>query len=181
MVRAIGRKFARLLRRLAAARRRLRYPVLARPLQQAGDGAIDAALGKAGLSRADLFTPGRAVARHRVLLAHMLAARSIDATHAAKAHWQSLKDADQACAECPNVGRCLTWLELGWPEEAAAVFCPNSDLFSAIAAEQNGTVGPGAGKLEHLPQDSEHRQSRRHQADQGGHKGDHKVEQIDTK
>lgn len=138
MVKASGRRFARFVRRLMAAGRRLRYPALAKPLKQASDRTIDAALGRARLRRDDLFRPSGAVARHRVLMAHMLAARSIDASYAVHAHWQSLKDADQTCSECPHVGRCMTWLELGGPEEASAVFCPNSDLFAAIAAEQKG-------------------------------------------
>jgi hypothetical protein len=116
------------------------HSVPARPLATAGDCEIDAALELVGLCRTDLFTPVNAT-RHRVYMAYMLALRHIDAARAVDSHWQELKVADETCLRCPNPGSCRRWLERAAPEEEAAVFCPNADLFDAIVADQ--TQGPG--------------------------------------
>jgi hypothetical protein len=119
------------------------HSVPARPLAAADDRDIDAALELVGLSRTDLFTPVNAT-RHRVHIAYMLAVRHIDAAQAVDSHWEELKVADETCLRCPNPESCRRWLECAAPEEEAAVFCPNADLFDAIFAGQ--TQGPGLGE-----------------------------------
>lgn len=129
-------KARRLARRLAAKRRRWNHPVLARSQEHLSDREIDAALVRAGLERADLFTPGNAIARHRVRMAHMLLAFEIDPERAVREHWEALKQADGHCSRCAQVGRCRRWLEWGGRNGAPQVFCPNAALFAAIAAGQ---------------------------------------------
>lgn len=131
-----NRKTTRILHRLMALARRRRHPVLARPLADASDRDIDPVLDRAGLTRADLFTPARAIAKHRVYMAYMLAARRIDVVRATAEHWEELKLADRACSVCRGRGRCRRWLEWGGPPEAPSFFCPNAPLFEGIAAEQ---------------------------------------------
>jgi len=121
------------------ATRRLCGDVLAGPLSQAADGQIDAALKQDGIARADLFSPSRAIARHRARLVWMLASWGIDVARAANEHWQELKIADQQCSHCPNTGRCTRWLEWGQFNAAPMVFCPNAELWAAIALEQAAT------------------------------------------
>ena len=133
---ANGRIGKRFLHRITALARRYRHPVLARPLTTAGDREIDTALEQAGLARANLFTPADAIAKHRVHMAYMLAARHIDAERATAEYWQELKLADQTCAGCRDTGRCRRWLEWGGPAEAPSVFCPNAALFEVIGAQQ---------------------------------------------
>ena len=128
------------IHRFNLATRRLQGDVLVGPLGQAGDGQIDAALKQAGITRTDLFSPSHTVARHRARLAWMLATWGIDAPRAADEHWQELKAADEQCSHCPNTGRCIRWLEWGQFNAAPTVFCPNAELWSAIAAEQAATV-----------------------------------------
>lgn len=54
--------------------RSLRHPSLARPLDRASNEEIDEALGRAKLTRGDLFTPPTAMPWHHVYMAHMLKA-----------------------------------------------------------------------------------------------------------
>ena len=126
----------RVLHRVMALARRCRHPILARPLDKPSDRDIDAALDRAGLTRASLFTPAGAVARHRVHMAYMLAAHHVDIARATADNWQELKLADRSCAACRQKGRCRRWLEGGGPADATSVFCPNAALFEAIAAQQ---------------------------------------------
>src|SRR5680860_142016 len=102
-------------RQIAALLRRWRFPILARPLGRSRECDIDSALRRAGLTRADLFTPANAIACHRIYMSYMLAARQIDTAWAAAMHWQVLKLADDTCAHCPNTGRCRRWLESQGP------------------------------------------------------------------
>ena len=127
------------IHRINLATRRLRGDVLAGPLSQAGDYQIDAALKQDGITRTDLFSPSRAIARHRTRLAWMLALWGIDVPRATREHWQELKVADEQCNHCPNTGRCTRWLEWGQFNAAPMVFCPNAELWSAIALEQAAT------------------------------------------
>ncbi len=124
---------------ISLARRRLRGGVLAGPLSQAGDKQIDAALKQDRITRTDLFSPSRAIARHRTRLAWMLATWGIDVSRAAREHWQELKAADEQCSRCLNTGRCTRWLEWGQFNAAPMIFCPNAELWSAIALEQATT------------------------------------------
>lgn len=126
----------RVLHRAMALVRRCRHPTLARPLDRPSDRDIDAALGRAGLTRADLFTPAGAIARHRVYMAYMLAAHHVDIARATADRWQDLKFANRSCAACRQKGRCRRWVEGGGPADATSVFCPNAALFQAIAAQQ---------------------------------------------
>ena len=126
----------RVLHQVKALARRCQYPILARPLAETSDRDIDAALDLAGLTRADLFTPVVAIARHRVYMAYMLAAHHVDIARATADRWQDLKFADRSCAACRQKGRCRRWLEGGGPADATSVFCPNAALFEAIAAQQ---------------------------------------------
>jgi len=137
------------IQQINLATRRLRGDLLAGPLSQASDGQIDAALQQDGIARTDLFSPAYAVARHRARLAWMLATWGIDAPRAAKEHWQELKVADERCSYCPNTGRCTRWLEWGQFNAAPMVFCPNAELWSAIAFEQAATCGdtPPSGQV----------------------------------
>jgi hypothetical protein len=134
---------ARILHQITARALESCHSIPARPLAAADDCEIDAALELVGLSRTDLFTPVNAI-RHRVHMAYMLAVRHIDVVQAVASHWQQLKVADETCLRCPNPGSCRRWLEWAGPEEEAAVFCPNADLFDAIVAVQ--TQGPGLGE-----------------------------------
>lgn len=127
------------IHRINLATRRLRGDVLTGPLSQAGDSEIDAALKQGGIARTDLFSPSHAIARHRARLAWMLATWGIDVPRAAREHWQELKVADEQCSHCPNTGRCTRWLEWGQFNAAPMVFCPNAELWCAIALEQAAT------------------------------------------
>jgi hypothetical protein len=127
------RTWARIGHQITAKLRRWRHPILAGPLVEISDRDIDAALERAGLTRADLFMPAGAIARHRVYMAYMLAARHIDIAWAAAMHWQALKLADDTCAHCPNTGRCRRWLESQGPSALPTAFCPNADLFDTMA------------------------------------------------
>jgi hypothetical protein len=138
-----NRSGERILHQITALALGSSHSVPARPLANADDCEIDAALELVGLSRTDLFTPVNAT-RHRVHMAYMLAVRHIDAAKAVDSHWEELKVADETCLRCPNPGSCRSWLEWAASEEEAAVFCPNADLFDAIVADQ--TQGPGLGE-----------------------------------
>lgn len=126
----------RLRKRIGARSRRWRHPVLARSLGRLSDAEIDEALKAAGLCREGLFIARNAIARHRTRMAHMLAMLGIDIADAVRDHWTALKDADQRCSLCPNVGRCRRWLEWGQVNDAPQVFCPNAGVFDAIGADQ---------------------------------------------
>ena len=110
-----------------------RNAVLASSLAKHSDQDIDAALKQAGLTRAQLFGAARATARHRVHMSSMMVALKVDAREAVEHHWPQLKEADDACARCVQVGRCQRWLEWGWYNGAQKVFCPNAELFEQIA------------------------------------------------
>lgn len=129
-------RLRRLRRKMAALNRRWRNPVLARALGHLKDHEIDSALSDAGLSRAKLFTPRDAIARHRVRMAHMLATLEVDVHDAVDWNWEALKQADQTCSLCREVGRCRRWLEWGRVNDAPQVFCPNAPLFQEIGADQ---------------------------------------------
>ena len=128
------------IRRIAATVRRWRHRVLARPLRDSSDRDVDAALARAGLSRADLFTPAGAIASHRVRLAHMLASHRIDPVRAVSEHWEVIKLADEICDGCRNAGRCRRWLDEAGPREVRGAFCPNDALFRSIAIEQKAAA-----------------------------------------
>jgi hypothetical protein len=128
------------LRRMAATVRRWRHRMLARPLRDSSDRDLDAALARAGLARADLFTPAGAIASHRVRLAHMLATHRIDPARAVGEHWEVIKLADEICDGCRNPGRCRRWLEEAGPREVRGAFCPNDAIFRSIADEQKAAV-----------------------------------------
>ena len=133
---------------------RLRHPELLRPLGRGCDERVDADLANLGLTRADLFTPAHAMARHRVRLAGMLNAHGVDIAHAIEDNWQDFKVADDCCAKCPSTRHCQRWLQwdhspprsndpaaayVRWLDLSKA-FCPNAELFAAIAAEQASKV-----------------------------------------
>ena len=106
--------------------------VLAEPLTERSDKEIDDALKHACLTRAQLFGAAKATARHRVHMAHMMAALQVDAEHAVAHHWQALKGADEACSKCGQVERCRRWLAWGRRNRAYRAFCPNAELFEEI-------------------------------------------------
>lgn len=116
--------------------RRLRHPVLARPLGRTSNRQIDAALERAGLTRAALFTYGGAIARHRTQMAGMLEAHGVDVARAVVENWEDLKLADHYCAHCRNARRCSRWLQWGRRNDAPKMFCVNANLFASIAASQ---------------------------------------------
>ena len=121
---------------LAALHHRFGRNILADPIGRTPDRIIDRLLSELGQTRSDLFTPKGARARHRVRMAHMLAAYRVDVPRAVEEHWEQLKAADNYCHYCPDPTRCQHWLERPWHEEAPKVFCPNETLFSAIASGQ---------------------------------------------
>jgi len=124
---------------------RFRWGILAHPLNGARDAQIDAALEQRGIGREDLFRPSKAVTPHRKRLACMLAVFRIDVGRAVAEHWQELKAADGHCRDCRESSRCNRWLEWAWTTEfdsAPMVFCPNAQLWSAIAQEQAEFSGP---------------------------------------
>lgn len=129
-------KLRRLRRSLAARNRRRRHPVLARALGYLNNHEIDSALCRASLTRAKLFTPGDAIAQHRVRMAHMLAALEVNVHDAVQWSWDALKQADQNCSLCKEAGRCRRWLEWGRLNDAPQVFCPNASLFREIGLDQ---------------------------------------------
>jgi hypothetical protein len=131
------RTWTRIGRRMTAALCQWRFPTLARPLGRISDHDIDAALERAGVARADLFKPAGAIARHRIHMAHMLAARHVDIAWATAERWAVLKLADDVCASCPSTGRCRRWLEAQGPSAAPIVFCPNAGPFDAMADHQS--------------------------------------------
>lgn len=45
------------------------------------------------------------------------------------------------CRGCPSTDRCRNWLDAGCRDDAWRTFCPNSDAFSRLAAQQ-GRHGP---------------------------------------
>ena len=125
------------LRRIVAAKiSRWKHPVLAQALSDLSDEEIDRALSRAGLNREDLFTPDNAIAEHRLRMALMLATLGIDEGHAVDKHWKALKQADNNCSRCSQTGRCHRWLEWGRPNTGPQVFCPNTELFMSIVADQ---------------------------------------------
>ena len=113
-----------------------RNSVLASSLAKQSDDDIDTALKQRGLTRAQLFGAASATAKHRVRISSMMAALQIDAKEAVRHHWPQLKEADEACKRCLQVGRCQRWLEWGWYNGAQKVFCPNAKLFERIAKDQ---------------------------------------------
>ena len=129
-------RLRRFRRKIAVRNRRWRNPVLARALEHLDDREIDSALRRAGLSRAKLLTPRDAIARHRVRMAHMLAALGIDVRDAVERNWDVLKEADRKCSMCREAGRCRRWLDWGRLNDAPQVFCPNAALFQDIGADQ---------------------------------------------
>jgi len=129
-------RLSRFRRKMAARSRRWRNPVLARALGHLDDREIESALRRAGLSRAKLFTPKNAIARHRVRMAHMLDVLGIDIRDAVEWNWDDLKEADRKCLACRDAGRCRRWLECGRINDAPQVFCPNASLFQDIGADQ---------------------------------------------
>lgn len=129
-------RLRRFRRKAAARNRRWRNPILARALGYLDDQEVDSALRCAGLSRAKLFTPRDAIARHRVRMAHMLAALEVDVHDAVARNWDDLKQADHNCSVCTQAGRCRRWLQWGRINDAPRVFCPNAALFLQIGVEQ---------------------------------------------
>lgn len=113
-----------------------RNAVLASSLAKHSDQEIDTALKQAGLTRAQLFGAASATAKHRVRMSSMMAALKVDAKEAVAHHWPQLKEADEACRRCAQVGRCQRWLKWGWYNGAQKVFCPNAELFERIAKTQ---------------------------------------------
>ena len=99
------------------------------PLGRACDSAINKALAKRRIKRADLFTQGKTVASHRDRIAEMLAAYQFSTGQITARHWPELKHADHLCAYCTNKKRCERWLHGRRTEDAPRRFCPNVTTF----------------------------------------------------
>lgn len=123
------------------------FPVCGRPLQhplsQHSDDEIDRALQVLGKDRCALFSPGPGNAPHRQRMARMMAHCGVSPNFAVRHYWDALRQADQACVECHNLGRCKIWLGCPIIKSAPQRFCPNAATFAAIAfAERRGRTDP---------------------------------------
>jgi hypothetical protein len=78
----------------------------------------------------------RAIERHYVYMAHMLAAHRIDVDCLTSQQLQSLVLANRVCAHCSNRERCRTWQEWGRANVKPHTFCPNATLFEKFAATE---------------------------------------------
>ena len=133
-----GRLAHQVIRRIAVAVARWRAPApLRRPLLRSTDAALDAALaGAGGMTRSDIFTGFAGNAAHRKRMAATMLYSGADRSHAVARYWDAMRVADQACAACPNVRRCVALLEWGPVDGAIATICPNAGLFAEIARTQ---------------------------------------------
>ena len=120
---------------LVKLRRLVSDDPLIRPLGRASDRAIDTALAARDRTRADLFSASTASLPHRQRMAAMLAMCRLPVEKATASHWETLKDADHACAHCPNPQRCENWLRWGRLNDAPRNFCPNAQTFENMRSE----------------------------------------------
>ncbi len=111
--------------RRARARRRLN-----RTLADFTNKELSDLLATAGIRRSDLFAGSEGNPRHRRLMGHMLTRFGIDRETACRHDWRSLAQAERACAQCANAGRCERWLAWGRANNAPTVFCRNAGLFT---------------------------------------------------
>ncbi|SDG43971.1 hypothetical protein SAMN05216241_1132 [Limimonas halophila] len=116
----------------------VRDTVLDAPLGRTPDRTIDAALVVRGITRAELFTPGTAVARHRERLARMVAEHGLSPAEVVATHWDHLKEADQVCAVCANKARCAAWLDGKGGDDSPRKFCPNALVLERIKGRLSG-------------------------------------------
>ena len=105
-------------------------------LQSSSDELLDAALGRFGMTRSDLFTAFPGNAAHRQLMAQMIAYFGIDRHWVTECYWNILKAADSICSRCKDVKRCQRWLTAHWTDDGPGDFCPNAGLFEQIAFAQ---------------------------------------------
>jgi len=112
--------------------------VLGEPIGRTPDRTLDAALVARGLTRAELFTPGTAIARHREHLARMIAEHGLLPADVVATHWGRLKEADQTCAMCANKARCATWLNHDRSGDSPRKFCPIALLLERIRDRVSG-------------------------------------------
>lgn len=117
------------LRRTRARRR------LNRTLADFTNQELTDLLAKAGLSRSDLFAGREGTPRHRRLMGHMLVRFGIDRQTACRHNWRSLTQAERACAQCANAGKCERWLAWGRTNNAPTVFCRNAGLFTQMCLD----------------------------------------------
>jgi len=89
-------------------------------------------LANAGMRRSDLFAGREGTPRHRRLMGHMLVRFGIDRETACQHSWRSLAQAERACAQCANAGKCERWLAWGRTNNAPTVFCRNAGLFTQM-------------------------------------------------
>lgn len=120
------RRFSTALRRRRARRR------LNRDLAGLTNKELSDLLAKAGIRRSDLFAGLEGAPRHRRLMGHMLVRFGIDRETACQHNWRSLAQAERACAQCANAGRCERWLAWGRTNNAPTVFCRNAGLFTQM-------------------------------------------------
>jgi hypothetical protein len=136
----------RLTRRLARRYRRAEVTLvrwntakpLRRRLSRTSDQALDRALSAARMDRGDLFTPFKGNAKHRKRMAAMMARFRLDRTRACESFWPELREAENVCADCSKVRRCVRLQKWGLRRDAARLFCPNAALFDKIAAAGRG-------------------------------------------
>ncbi len=117
---------------------------LGRSLTTFSSKDLDRLLASLGKSRPDLFTDFKGNAKHRLRLAHMFKHFGVDREHAARSHWNALRNADHVCACCTNVRRCRNWFSWGMNNDAPRIFCPNAELLDELAGQD---PVPHAGSL----------------------------------
>ncbi len=99
----------------------------------------DGLLSSQGMTRADLFTVFRGNARHRQLMARMIAHFRVDLDHATRRCWDELKRADGVCAGCVRSKRCRDWFVWDLKNDAPRIFCPNAVRFDEMVLSASDT------------------------------------------
>jgi Family of unknown function (DUF6455) len=117
---------------------------LGRSLSTFSSEDLDRLLASLGKSRPDLFTDFKGNAKHRLRLARMFEHFGVDREHAARSHWNALRDADQVCVRCANVKRCRSWFSWGVNNDAPRIFCPNAELLDELAGQGPAPRAPSA-------------------------------------
>ena len=130
-----------------AERMAVRWPLgdaLSGPLSYYSDDELDRALDAVGASRAYLFTDAPRNAPYRRRMAKLMTQFGIAPELVVKQFWNALRAADRVCQGCGNRQRCINWLD--WPasDNAPRVFCPNAEIFDAIASWQKTLQDRGA-------------------------------------
>jgi hypothetical protein len=124
------------LRRTRARRR------LNRTLAEFTNKELSDLLAEAGMRRSDLFAGRDGAPRHRRLMGHMLVRFGIDRETACQHGWRSLAQAERACAQCANAGKCERWLAWGRANNAPTVFCRNAGLFTQMRLDLDCLTRP---------------------------------------